>query len=87
MNPCENLPGKKILVSANYITDLSPKFKKDLNPRILCKLSSLRKVSHQGKIEMLGDSFYEVNILGVQKPDKGQYKKKRKYTDDFQRWL
>ena len=87
MNPCENLPGKKILVSTNYITDLSPKYKKDLNPRILCKLSSLRKVSQQGKIEMLGDSFYEVNIRGIQKPDKGQYKKKRKYTDDFQRWL
>ena len=70
MNPCENLPGKKILVSANYITDLSPKFKKDLNPRILCKLSSLKKVSQQGKREMLGDSFYEVNNIMTSKIDK-----------------
>lgn len=78
MNLCENLPGNKILVPANYITDLSPKFKKDLNPRILCKLSSPRKVSQQRESEMLGNSFYEVNIPGVQKHDKGQHKKKER---------
>ena len=78
MNPCENLPGKKILVPVNYITYLSSKFKKDLNPRILHKLSLPRKVSQQGGREMLDDSFYEVNIPDVQKSDKGHYKKKER---------